>query len=196
MRFTQKADKMTDNHFLKDYYERYRKAIFETDVVSELLETKELLLKVQKNKNKVMFAGNGASATIASHAALDFTKQAKVTGQCFNEDALITAFANDFGYENWVSEAINHYGKEGDVAVLISSSGSSKNIVNAAKTAKSNGITVVTFSGFGDDNDLKSSGDINFWVESKAYNIIEHVHSIWLHTVVDMILGKAEYSVS
>ena len=187
---------MTDNEFLEDYYERYHKAFFDTDVISELIATKELFLKVQSNGNKIMFAGNGASATIASHAALDFTKQAKVTGLCFNEDALITAFANDFGYENWVSEALKHYGKEGDVAVLISSSGSSKNIVNAVKTAKDLGIMVVTFSGFGFNNALKSVGDINFWVESKAYNIIEHVHSIWLHTVVDMILGKAEYSVS
>jgi D-sedoheptulose 7-phosphate isomerase len=187
---------MTDNQFLEDYYKRYRKAIFDTDVNLELIQTKELILRVQKSGNKVMFAGNGASATIASHAALDFTKQAKVTGHCFNEDALITAFANDFGYENWLSEAINHYGKEGDIAVLISSSGSSKNIVNAAKTAKNSGITVVTFSGFGENNALKSIGDINFWVKSKAYNIIEHTHSIWLLAIVDMILGKAEYSVS
>ena len=187
---------MTDKKFLKDYYKRYHKAIFDTDVTSELIATKELFLRVQKNGNKLMFAGNGASATIASHAALDFTKQAKVRGLCFNEDALITAFANDFGYENWVAEAINHYGNEGDVAVLISSSGNSKNIVNAAKTAKNQGIEVVTFSGFGEDNSLKSVGDINFWVESKAYNVIEHVHSIWLLAVVDMILGKAEYSVS
>ncbi|RNC86063.1 MAG: SIS domain-containing protein [Balneola sp.] len=187
---------MTDKEFLEDYFNRYEKVLFQTDVTSELTATKELFQKIKNGRKKVMFAGNGASATIASHAALDFTKQAKVQGLCFNEDALITAFANDFGYENWVARAIEHYYQEGDAVVLISSSGSSKNIVNAAKTAKELGIKVITFSGFGPDNTLKSLGDINFWVESKAYNIIEHAHSIWLLAVVDMILGKAEYSVS
>ena len=187
---------MTDSEFLSDYYNRYKEAIFNTDVNSELIKTKELFLKIKQADKKVLFAGNGASATIASHAALDFTKQARVRGLCFNEDALITAFSNDFGYEHWVAKALEYYGSEGDAVVLISSSGSSKNIVNAVAVAKEMGLTVITFSGFGSDNPLKSAGDINFWVESKAYNIIEHVHSMWLHTVVDMILGKAEYNVS
>lgn len=187
---------MNDIDFLKDYFNRYKKAILETDVTRELIETKELFLDIQKNGKKIIFAGNGASATIASHAALDFTKQGKVKGLCFNEDALITAFANDFGYENWVAQALKHYADDGDAVVLISSSGSSKNIVNAAVMAKEMGLSVITFSGFGSDNSLKSIGDINFWVESKAYNVIEHAHSIWLLAIVDMILGKAEYSVS
>lgn len=184
------------DEFLNKYFARYQRAIFDTDVNKELKQTKELFLKIKKENSKVMFAGNGASATIASHAALDFTKQAKVKGLCFNEVALITAFANDFGYENWVARAIEYYGNTGDAVVLISSSGSSKNIVNAAKTSKDMGLNIITFSGFGPDNPLKAMGDINFWVESKAYNIIEHTHSIWLLAVVDMILGKAEYSVS
>ena len=83
---------MTDQDFLNDYYKRYRKAIFNTDVNSQLIQTKELFLKIKEADKKVLFAGNGASATIASHAALDFTKQARVRGLCFNEDALITAF--------------------------------------------------------------------------------------------------------
>lgn len=182
--------------WLNDYFNRYKVALFEKDVTQELLQLKELCLKVSASNNKFLMAGNGASATIVSHAATDMTKQAKVRSLCFTDASLITAYGNDYGYENWVAEAVNSYYNEGDVVLLISSSGSSKNIVNAAKIAKSLGLTVVTFSGFDENNALKQLGDINFWLSSKAYNIIENTHSIWITTVVDMIVGKAEYNVS
>lgn len=182
--------------WLNDYYERYRKALFETNVKAELEDFKEICLSLKARDNKLMMAGNGASATIVSHAATDFTKQAKVRSLCFTDASLITAYGNDFGYENWVAEAVNSYYQKGDIVVLISSSGSSKNIVNAARKAKALGLTVVTFSGFSSENPLKQIGDLNFWLPSKAYNIIENTHSIWITTVIDMILGKAEYNVS
>jgi len=182
-------------NWLNEYYDRYRVALFESNVNSELQSFKQMCLNIKANNNKLMLAGNGASATIVSHAATDFTKQAKVRSLSFTDTSLITAYANDFGYENWIAEAINSYYKKGDIVVLISSSGSSKNIVNAAKKAKSLGLSLVTFSGFSSNNPLKQLGDINFWLPSKAYNIIENTHSIWITTVVDMILGNAEYSV-
>jgi D-sedoheptulose 7-phosphate isomerase len=55
---------------------------------------------------------------------------------------------------------------------------------------------VVTFTGFSPENKLKAEGDINFWLDSKAYNIIECTHMIWMTLVVDMIVGNAEYSAS
>lgn len=182
--------------WLNDYYELYRKALFETNVKAELEDFKEICMSLKARDNKLMMAGNGASATIVSHAATDFTKQAKVRSLCFTDSSLITAYGNDFGYENWVAEAVNSYYQNGDIVVLISSSGSSKNIVNAARKAKALGLTVVTFSGFSSENPLKQIGDLNFWLPSKAYNIIENTHSIWITTVIDMILGKAEYKVS
>ena len=84
--------------------------------------------------------------------------------------------------------------KKNDVVVLISSSGRSQNIINAAEYAKNNDINIVTFSGFDDDNPLKILGDINFWVDSHAYNIVEMTHHIWLLAIVDMIIGSSEYS--
>ena len=109
-----------------------------------------------------MFAGHGASASIANHASLDFTKQAKIKSVNFNESALITAFANDFGYENWIQKAIEFYGDDKDTLILISSSGQSSNVINAAKYANHIGINVITFTGFDSNNPLSMSGDINF----------------------------------
>ena len=183
-------------NWLIEYLDRYNKSIFGTNVFDELVSFKNIAETVRDRNSKMMLAGNGASASIASHAATDFTKQAKVKSICFTDPSLVTAYGNDFGYEFWVAEAIKSYYQPNDVVILISSSGTSKNIVNAAKTAKKLGLHVITFSGFNDDNALKKQGDINFWLPSKAYNIIENTHSIWITTVVDMIIGKAEYNVS
>lgn len=144
----------------------------------------------------MFFAGNGASAAIASHAAVDFTKQAGVRASTFNEADLITCFANDYGYDRWMAKAVEFYAKPGDAIVLISCSGKSPSVVNAADAAKTMGHKVVTFTGFAADNPLKMRGDVNFWLDSRAYNIIECVHMIWITTVVDLIIGKAEYTVS
>ena len=187
---------MTDNEFFDDYFARYRRALLETDVRPQLLAFRDLCLEVKQRDGKLMFAGNGASASIASHAAVDFTKQAKVRATAFNDHNLITAFSNDYGYENWVAAAVEAYGKPGDAVVLISSSGKSPNIVNAARSAQKLGMKVVTFSGFEKNNPLQQAGDVSCWVDSRAYNIVEAVHGIWICAVVDLIVGSAEYGVS
>ena len=92
---------------------------------------------------------------MSSHVSVDFTKVGGVRTINFNEADLITCFANDYGYENWVSKALEFYGDDGDLVILISSSGTSKNIVNAAKNAKRLNMNVVTFSGFEENNPLK-----------------------------------------
>jgi D-sedoheptulose 7-phosphate isomerase len=185
---------MDDLTFIKDYLNRYKSSLFETDVSHELIKMKEILLKIKENGKKVIIAGNGGSAAMASHVAVDFTKQGGIRSINFNEADLITCFANDYGFENWVAKAIEFYCDKGDMVILISSSGSSTNMINAAQTAKKLGISVITFTGFNSNNPLKKEGELNFWLDSKAYNIIENTHQIWLLMVCDLIIGKAEYS--
>ena len=184
---------MDDKKFINDYLTRYKNSLFENDMTRDLIKLKEELISVKAQGKKVLVAGNGASAAIASHIAVDFTKQAGVRTVNFNEADLITCLANDYGYENWVSKAIEFYIDPGDLVILISSSGTSQNIVNAAEYAKSNDYKLVTFTGFYDNNALKQFGDLNFWVDSRAYNIIENTHQIWLLMVCDMIVGQIEY---
>ncbi len=186
---------MNDTAFLDQYFGEYNKLAFDKGIYEDLTRFKELAETVRDAGKKMMFAGNGASAAISAHGAVDFTKQGGVRSLTFNEADLITCFANDFGYDKWVAKAVEHYGDEGDVVVLISVSGTSPNVVEAAKYAKSRGMKIVTFTGKAEDNALKGLGDINFWVDSKAYNIVEGIHMMWLTTVVDMVIGKAEYSV-
>jgi D-sedoheptulose 7-phosphate isomerase len=187
---------MDDRQFLESYLELYKDALFGTDMTEMFRSMRDIVMECNSRGNKLIFAGNGASAGIASHTAVDFTKQGGIRSINFNEAGLITCFANDYGYEKWVQKAIEFHAKPGDVVILISSSGKSPNIVQAAEYARSIGLTVITFTGFAKDNPLKSHGDLNFWVDSQAYNIIECTHQIWLLAVCDLIIGKAEYSVS
>ena len=108
------------------------------------------------------------------------------TSSTFNNSNLITCFANDYGHDNWVVEALKAYTSNKDLIILISSSGTSKNIVNAAKYCKKNSFKLITFSGFKKNNPLSKLGDINFHIKSNQYNFIEMSHHILLVYLVDV----------
>ncbi|MGD2090145.1 MAG: SIS domain-containing protein [Candidatus Aminicenantes bacterium] len=186
---------MNDLTFIDIYLDYYKKNLFAADAKENIIEMRDMITRMEQEQGKMIFAGNGASAAIASHCALDFTKQAGVRAVSFNDPSLITAFANDYGYEYWVAKAIGFYAEPQDIAVLVSSSGQSPNMINAAKYAQEKEMKIITFTGFSADNPLKQLGDLNFWVNSSAYNIIECTHLIWLTTAIDLIIGKAEYPV-
>lgn len=187
---------MDDLTFLTSYFTQYEKNLFADDAKEKIAAMRDRIARVKHGEGKLILAGNGASAAIAGHCALDFTKQAGVRAISFNESSLITAFANDYGYEHWVARAIDFYAELRDIVVLISSSGESPNMINAAKYAKEKGLEIITFTGFSTDNHLKKLGDLNFWVNSKAYNIVECIHMIWLTAVIDLTIGKSEYPAS
>jgi D-sedoheptulose 7-phosphate isomerase len=182
--------------WLDDYLARYRRSIFVPEVKAKLIAFYQLAIAVRERKRKLIFAGNGASASIASHGAVDFTKQGRVRGVDFNEPNLITAFTNDYGFAAYLAKAVEFYADDGDAVVLISVSGRSPNIVEAARYAKGRGLPVVSFTGSAADNPLHTASDIGFWVDSRAYNIVECTHMIWLTAVIDMLVGVAEYKVT
>lgn len=182
--------------FVTDYLEHVVGLLGPSDLTDTLEAAREVMTSVRDNGSKVMLAGNGASASIASHFALDFTKQAGIPSVSFNDAPLLTAYANDFGYEHWVAKAVTHHGREGDAVILISTSGRSTNMVNAAEVSRDLGIEVLTFTGHDRANPLRELGDVNFWADSRAYNVVEGVHAIWLGLLCDLIIGKREYDVS
>ena len=189
-------NKKEESEFLSSYFDEFYKCSYGNFKSELLLNAANLIKETSRKARKVFFVGNGASASIANHCALDFTKQAKIRSISFSDSAFLTAYGNDFGYENWVERALEHHSDPGDTVILISSSGKSKNVLNAAEFSKSIGQKVVTFTGFDNDNPLKTTGDLNFWVDSYAYNIIEMMHQIWLLAVCDAVIGNAEYPAS
>ena len=113
-----------------------------------------------------------------------------------NDHNLITALSNDYGYERWVEKALSYYASEKDLLVLISVSGESLNLVKAVEYAKNNLITSLSLTGFSKNNKLRNLTDYSLWVNCKSYNIVESIHTIWITLIIDLIVGKSEYSVN
>ena len=174
------------NKYLSNYLNKLSSVIVDINE-NNFLKIIKILKQVKKNKKKVIIVGNGGSAAMASHVSVDLTKMCKIRSINFNEADLLTCFSNDYGYENWVQKALLHYADKKDLLICISSSGESKNIINGAKFAKKNGCKVVTLTGFKKNNTVSKMGDINLWLSSKNYNIIEMTHHIWLLSIVDFI---------
>ncbi len=160
--------------------------------LSMLDEATRLLTIGCQEGGRVIIAGNGGSASIASHVSVDLTKNTGITAVNFNETSLITCLANDYGYEQWIVKALEFYANHNDTLILISSSGQSDNIINASQKASQMGIRLITFSGFKPDNPLRSAGEVNFWVDSHSYNIVEMTHQIWLMSIVDKLIEDAK----
>ena len=186
---------MSDKSFIKNYLEDFSKLVNPNEeLVEKIIQAKNIMIDSNKNKTKILIFGNGGSAAIASHVSVDLTKNAKIRCVNFNEADLITCFSNDYGYEKWIEKAIDFYADENDVIILISSSGQSKNMLNASKAARNKKVSkIITFTGHNKDNPLSKLGDVNFWIDSKAYNFVENIHQVWLLTICDLIIGKREY---
>ena len=186
---------MSQKDFVKKYLEDFSLLSKPNeDIVNKIVTVHDILVNAQKNNKKVMIFGNGGSAAIASHVSVDLTKNANIRSVNFNEADLITCFSNDYGYEKWVEKAINFYADNNDVLILISSIGKSQNMINATKAARNKKVSkIITFTGHEKDNPLSKLGDINFWIDSKAYNFIENIHQVWLLTICDLVIGKREY---
>jgi D-sedoheptulose 7-phosphate isomerase len=138
---------------------------------------------------KVIFIGNGGSAAIASHQAVDFWKNGGMRAIAFNDSSLLTCISNDFGYPHVFSKPVEMFAESGDILVAISSSGRSENILLAVNTAKGKGCRVITMSGFSVDNPLRLTGDLNFYVPSDSYGYVEIVHLALCHCILDTIMS-------
>ena len=169
---------MSDINFLENYFTKIKNLLDKNINYNDLIKVKEILINTHKSGRKTMIFGNGGSAAIASHFSVDLTKNAGVRCVNYNESDLLTCFSNDYGYEKWVEKTIDFYGDDGDSLILISAGGNSANMINGANFA---------------NNKLSSLGDINFWIDSKAYNHVENMHQILLLSLVDLIIGKSEY---
>ena len=128
---------MDEKNFISEYLKDLSSLIQPNEtLINKMIEVKKILLQTRKDNSKTMIFGNGGSAAISSHVSVDLTKNANIRTLNFNESDLITCFSNDYGYDYWVEKTIDFYHQEKDVVILISSSGESMNMINAAKFAK------------------------------------------------------------
>jgi len=155
-----------------------------------LLAATELIITQTGLGRKVMFIGNGGSAAIASHQAVDYWKNGGMRAVAFNDSSLLTCISNDFGYPQVFVKPVEMFADPGDVLVAISSSGRSENILLAVNTARKKECKVITMSGFAADTPLRLRGDLNFYVASDSYGHVEITHLTLCHCILDTIMSR------
>jgi D-sedoheptulose 7-phosphate isomerase len=184
---------------LERYFETLSHLILGTEVTDRSgrrLDLEEAFAKVSVAAhsvhdagNKIMFIGNGGSAGLASHLAIDFCKNGGLRSLTFNDPSALTCLSNDLGYHSVFAKQLEFHARAGDLLVAISSSGRSANILAAVAAARTAKVGVITFSGFGRDNELRRSGDLNFYVCSGEYGLVEVAHLSLCHAILDLDMG-------
>lgn len=157
------------------------------DLEAGIESISEVLKKNRADRGSVFLIGNGGSAAIASHIANDFVNTGRLDARVMHDQALLTCFANDYGYDQIYAMQLERVVCEEDVLVAVSSSGNSSNIVNAAIACANAGGTVFTFTGFEENNALRQMGDLNYWIDSTDYGLVEIGHLFLLHYVASII---------
>lgn len=146
-----------------------------------------------EKSGRFIFVGNGASASFASHMALDWSKNGGVASLCLSDGTQLTALGNDLGYEEVFSAPLDWHGKENDVLVTISSSGNSENIVRSIRKAHELGLEVVSFSGLKPDNMSRQLADYSLYVPGLTYGMVECAHQLWMHMWLDCYMNVMEW---
>jgi len=136
----------------------------------------------------IIILGNGGSNSIASHLAQDYTKALGKRCISFSDPSRLTCYINDYGQDNAYEKFLESFSNSKSLVILISSSGESKNIINSLKYCQDNKLPHVILTGFSEDNFLKKASEqtaqVNYWVDSTDYGIVESLHQIFLHSII------------
>lgn len=158
--------------------------------VPTLIETDEALTRcvsAMRAAGVVHLIGNGGSAAVVAHAQNDLVKTAGIRALVHQDIPLLTAYANDNGYENGYAQALRAWVQPTDLVIAVSSSGTSENMLYAVNVARERGAQVLTCSGFEPSNRLRAIGDVNFYVPSSNYGYVELTHAALLHYLTDRL---------
>jgi len=187
------VETITLSHCIQSFSDIIKSTMITTrqqECITTDLGMKEILMFLDQCRTKngtVYIIGNGGSAAIASHAVIDFINMDKMHATAMLDSAVTTCISNDYGYEQVYAKQLMQCIEEKDVLIAISSSGQSKNIMNAVSVAKNRNAKVLTLSGFLADNPLRKMGDYNLWLNSKDYGHVEIGHAFILHYLTDRL---------
>lgn len=157
--------------------------------IEKVYEHTEALKQLVGNYEQIIILGNGGSSAVASHISQDYTKMLKKKSFTFSDASRLTCYSNDYGYHKAYAQFLKEFATKGNtLVILISSSGNSKNITNAANRCEVSQIPWVAVTGFSADNKLHSTSyryrQLNVHVSSDDYGIVENVHCIFLHSII------------
>jgi D-sedoheptulose 7-phosphate isomerase len=157
-----------------------------------------LVIETAGRDGHIYVAGNGGSASIADHLCCDFTKgthfeerrSLKTTSLVAN-NAVVTAIANDWGYDDCFAFQVTALARKGDLLILISSSGNSENVFRAAQEAKKIGASTIGLTGFGGGK-LSKEVDVSLHVPFKNYGVVEDAHQMLMHVIAQFVKKHRE----
>lgn len=137
------------------------------------------------NHKEIIIVGNGGSNSIASHISQDYTKVLDKKSFSFSDPSRLTCYINDYGSDDAYAEFLDDFTEKDTLVILISSSGNSMNIINAAKYCEDNKIVYLALTGFNKNNKLNNMNPMWRWhVDSDDYGIVECTHQIILHSIL------------
>lgn len=169
-----------------------KQSILETQVPAQLAKLTDAAINTIRSKNKIMLCGNGGSATDAQHMAAELVNRFYVNREPMaaialtTDIAIISSIANDFSYDDIFSKQVQALGKRNDMLIALSTSGKSKNIINAAKIAKDTNILTVGFTGKS-PNPLSDLADIAISVPTNDVPRIQEIHYMLLHIMCEIV---------
>lgn len=177
-------------HYIKDYTDTISKTISGIDA-AEFKKTVDILINAYRKDQQVFIAGNGGSAGTANHFVCDFGKNAvKEAGKrrfriisLSDNPEKITAFGNDVAFDEIFSQQLDNLMRKGDVLILVSSSGTSADLIKACEMAQKREGKIIALSGFG-GGDIKDYADACLIVPLSSYEQIEDIHLMLLHMIV------------
>lgn len=153
-------------------------------------EALQLLRDVAEQDRSVFLIGNGGSSAVASHIANDLCNTSRLRALTLNDHAMLTCFSNDYGYADAYATHIARVARPNDLLVAISSSGSSQNILKAIAKMHVLGGRVLTLTGFRSDNPVRGLGDLNVWLDSSEYGVVETGHLLVMHYLADRLSAE------
>jgi phosphoheptose isomerase len=186
----------------KDFFLDYNKKLSEVLKnyhYDEIEKITKFLEKSIKTKKKIFVCGNGGSASIANHFLCDFNKGIKISSSkrvipeiisLTNSIELITAIANDINFNEIFASQLENYAKKNDILIVISSSGKSKNIINAVKFAKKNKLKIISLIGFSENQYLKKLSEYYINLNTKNYGITEDIFQSIMHMISQYLRKK------
>lgn len=181
--------------YLSDYNSAYNRGMNGLDYTQLELAIKAIERAYDTDKT-VFVAGNGGSAAISNHLCCDFMKgfDSRVVSLSCNTP-LITAIANDLGYKETISYQLDHLLNDGDILILISSSGNSENIIEALDRAKRTSNLVIGLTGFSGGK-LMLGADISLHIPIANYGVVEDCHQSIMHIISQYIYKERGFNVS
>lgn len=175
-----------NNGFTQDFINRVRNTLSEVDI-AKMEKVVQTLKNAYESGKTVFVMGNGGSAASASHLACDLRyaekKHRRFRVMCLNDNtSLLTALANDLGYDQVFKGQLQQLASPGDVVVALSVSADSENVVKAAEFARENGAVVVGFFGSGGGK-ARAIADLDVTVSSNDFPVVESVQSVLTQVV-------------